>query len=87
MQEQDSSSLLQTPKKRAAVRRTQPKLWSEQQSEPSPTDPETVTKLQKAVNSLTKRLTCLEDEWQQVLEHLCEQEGTTECTTDEEEMN
>lgn len=81
---------LTTPKpsrKRAPVKR-QASVWFEPASKLSLT-PEEVDpiKLQEAVNSLTKRLNCLEVEWQELLEHLSELEDFTALTPDEEEMN
>lgn len=87
MQETGSDVTPKTPRKRTPVKR-QPSVWFEPASKLSLT-PEAVDpiKLQEAVNSLTRRLNSLEAEWQELLEHLSEQEVFTDCTQDEEEMS
>jgi len=75
-----------TPKKRAPVKRTKEQLWSAAPSKLSHIPPD-LEKLHEAVNSLQKRLNSLEQEWQEVLEHLSEQADSMESTQEEDEMN
>lgn len=76
-----------TPKpKRTPVKRTKEQLWSALPSEQSPIQQD-LEKLREAVSSLQKRLNSLEEGWEELLEHLCEQEDITECTQEEDEMN
>jgi len=77
-----------TPKKRAPVKRessVHPE-WSKLPSRLSHIPPD-LEKLQQHVDLLQKRVNSLEQEWVQLLEHLSQQEGSTECITDEDEMN
>lgn len=63
------------PKKKAAIRRTQPQQWFAPQSEPLPSIHEDI---HEVVSSLIKRVNSLEEEWQEVLEHLSQPEGSME---------
>lgn len=74
------------PKKRAPVRRQPSVLWSEQPSKLLHTD-QTDGNTLLLVKQLQERLIYLEHEWQHLLEHLSEQEDSTEYITDEEEKN
>lgn len=82
-----------TPKKRAAIKRTQEKLWSALTSEQLPTVNLTdrymvlLQSTQEAVESLTRRLDSLEGEWVEVLEHLSQQEDGMDHTESEDEQN
>lgn len=78
-----------TPKKKSPVKRQASvafEPWYEQQSKQSNTHPDH-EKLTHLVLSLQKRVLSLEDEWQQVLEHLSEQEGSTDYINSEDETN
>jgi len=90
MEISEKNSIPITPKKRAPVKRTASvafEPWFEQQSKPSNTLPDH-EKLMHLVQSLQKRVNSLEDEWQQVLEHLSEQEAITQLTDeDTEDLN
>lgn len=89
METSEKNPLPKTPKKRAPVKRTASvafEPWYEAQSKPYNTlpDPE---KLMQHVQSLQKRVLSLEDEWQQLLEHLSEQEVSTDYINSEDEQN
>lgn len=84
--EKTLDSFPKTPKKRAPVKRTQEQLWSAAPLKLSHIPPD-LASMQEAVNSLQKRLNCLEQEWQDLLGHLLEQEDSMESTQEEDEMN
>ena len=84
--EKTLDSFPKTPKKRAPVKRTQEQLWSALPLKLSHIPPD-LEKLTQAVKSLQERVHSLEDEWRQVLEHLSEQEVSTDSINSEEEMN
>lgn len=89
MDTSEKNPIPKTPKKRAPTKRTASiafEPWFEQQSKPYSTLPDH-EKLTHLVQSLQKRVHSLEEEWQQVLEHLSEQEGSTDFISDEEETN
>lgn len=100
MPEEDTLPVPKTPKKRAPVKRqasvafepsefipaSHHPLWSKAPSKLSHI-PQDLDELMQRVQQLQKRVKSLEEEWLQVLGHLSQQEGSTECITDEEEMN
>lgn len=71
----DNSARSKTPKKRAPVKRTASILWSEKH----PEETNDVNLLQ-LVKQLQKRLSSLEQEWQDLLEHLSLHEASEEDT-------
>ena len=83
----------QTPKKRAALKRTQDKQWSALTFEQLPSVNLSdrymvlIQGVQETVESLTRRLDSLEKEWVEVLEHLSAQEDGMEATQSEDELN
>ena len=73
------------PKKRAPVKK-QPTVWFEPASRLSRT-PDEIENLHSAVEQLQKRLALLEQEWQELLEHLSQHEDSMDSTQEEEELN
>ena len=75
-----------TPKKRAAIKRTKEQLWSALPSKLCHIPPD-LENMQQAVDQLQERLHYLEHEWLELLEHLSEQEASTESQHSEDELN
>ena len=82
---QQSPETPKPPRKRTPVKK-QPSVWFEPASKLSHI-PDDLGNLHSAVEALQKRLASLEQEWQDLLEHLSQQEDSMDSTQEEEEQN
>lgn len=85
MSEEKTTSFTTTTPRKRQLKRTQPQQWQEH---PSSQDLwAALERLQQAVDSLQKRLSSLESEWEEVLEHLSQHADSDQCDTEEEGLN